>query len=285
MSTCGRPIVYRISPWRRGLFAGLGGLIMLPMLIGAIATGNGGFLAAMVIVFVIWGPCYYLVHAARIILSEDGVQFRQVGYHLESKWENVCRLWLVKGQEGFELIQPMENYSAKLLAGTADTQLTIHGAAIDAVPGEDRRPLVMARRFIPIEAFAYYFQNGNLLDDIRSFAPQIADQPFGDVELQAARPAEQPTSSTGSNVMVVVIIVAAVALGLAMATDVLPENVQGMIAVALRVVILLCVAAYAVCNIAWTVSYARAGRWGKAALSALFAILQLLICLAAFGNF
>lgn len=286
MSTGGRPIVYRISPWRRGLFAGLGGLIMLPMLIGAIATGNGGFLAGMLIVFVIWAPCYYLVHAARIILSEDGVQFRQVGYHLESKWENVAGLWLVKGQQGFELIQPMENYSAKLLAGTADTQMIVHGAAVDAVPGEDRRPLVLARRFIPIEAFAYYVENGNLLEDIRRFAPQIADQPFGDVELQAARPhAEQTKSSTGSNVLVAVLLIAAVVLGIAMGTDVLPENVQGMLAIAFRVVILLCIAFYAVYNIVWTFSYAREGRWGKAALAAVFAIIQVLFCLAILGNF
>ena len=68
--------VYRISPWRRGLFAGLGLLIALPLLIVGIVTREAGGFVGCAIVTAIWAPCYYLVHSARLILSAKGVQFR-----------------------------------------------------------------------------------------------------------------------------------------------------------------------------------------------------------------
>ena len=277
--------VYRIGPWRRGIFAGIGLIFMIPMFVGALITREAGLAVGGVVFLLIWAPCYWLVHSARLILSAEGVQFRQFGYNLASPWENVVRLWLIKGQQGFELSRPMENYSAKLLAGTAETRITMQGVPMDFVPGEHRKGLVVDRKFIPAEAFAYYFDRGNLLADIRRYAPQIADDPLRDADLVAtATETDQKPMGIAGWVALGSIVAVALTLGILMGTNSVPENVQRGAVTVIEGLIFLALGAYGVVNIVSSYNYARTGRWGRAALTAVFALLQVLICLAILGN-
>lgn len=275
--------VYRISPWRRGLFAGLGFLIMLPILIAGLVSQNAGMFVACGIIALIWAPCYYLVHSARLILSAEGVQFKQLGYGLSTSWENVTRLWLLKGQEGFELAQPMENFSARMLSGTADSQFVVQSAVVDPVPGEDRRGLVVARRFIPLDGFVYWVDRGDLLDEIRRFAPQVADNPLRAIPV-AENQTGQSENGKGQGVLIGSIIAGAVILGILMGSDLLPINVQWGIEKIIRVIIFVCIAIYAVFNLTWSVIYVRSGSWGRAALAALFGLMQVAFCILLFAS-
>lgn len=276
MSQSDQKRIYYISPWRSRIFAGIGLALILPM--AAIGVVQPAMFVVCALIAMIWGPCYYLVATTRLILSSDGVEFKQIGYRLASPWQNVARIWLLEGQEGFELREPMDSFSAKLLSGTAETTLIVHGVPLDPVPGEQRRHLVQAKQFIPIEAFAYWFQHGDLLEEIRRYAPDAVEHAVRPVEAAPGEIATPRPSWATRDYFVVAIVVGALALGLLMATNVLPVAVQRGIEKSLTGVIFVCLALYALANMYWTVGHVRNGRWGRAVLGLLFALIQILFC-------
>ena len=174
----------------------------------------------------------------------------------------------------------MQNFSAKLLSGTADSQFVAQGALVDPVPGEARRGLVVARQFIPIEAFAYWIERGDLLDEIQRFAPRLAENRLSSLSLSQDPTGElQKTTGTGEWILIGSIIVAAVIFGGLLGADVLPLNVQWGAERVIRAITFVCLSAYAVFNFTWSVMHARSGRWGRAALAAVFGMLQVLFCI------
>jgi hypothetical protein len=111
---------------------------------------------------------HLLVSYARLIVTDQGVSLRQVGYHLDAPWGQVERLIRDTGREGFVLSHPMETRSARRLG--AFRSQSIGGLSYY---DEERKALLAEGRFIPIEAFGWHLRRGDLEARIGRLAPHL----------------------------------------------------------------------------------------------------------------
>ncbi len=109
-----------------------------------------------------------------LVLTPEGISRYNVGYTLSTSWDNIIELRLTRGFEGLILRQPMEDRGAHRFAVAAGARFGI--GAVPLYPTEIVK-MIKAHRFIPIEAFAYWFKHGKLGDEIAGYAPGIAVQP------------------------------------------------------------------------------------------------------------
>lgn len=168
----GKRVVYHISPLRfwlvPGLFLVLAGLVFV-MVFGdsradrpetkEVAVYMGLFFLAFAIV------AYFLMRYTRLVLSPEGVKLYQFGYRLETMWNNIDYLDDSEIQ-GLVLRRSMECSEAYTLSNARN--LAINGEAF--YTGEQIR-LLAERRFIPLNAFAYWFDRGNLREDLNTYIP------------------------------------------------------------------------------------------------------------------
>lgn len=112
---------------------------------------------------------YLLLRYSRLELSERGIKVYQIGYTLETAWDNVAALYDVVGAEGLVLHRPMQCRGASVLRGFRNTSA---GAGLRFY-NHEQVPLLAERRFIPIEAFAYWLKHGRLHDDLMRHAPSV----------------------------------------------------------------------------------------------------------------
>ena len=110
---------------------------------------------------------YLLLRYTRLELSERGVKLYQFGYTLESPWDNVAAFYDVKRAEGLVLHRPMECKGASVLRAFRKTGT---GGAV-RMYNDEQVSLLADRRFIPIEAFAYWLRHGRLREDLVRHAP------------------------------------------------------------------------------------------------------------------
>jgi hypothetical protein len=192
--------VYRISPWRRavlwcvlGPFAAAGlGL----WAIGADAqtrTAGAVVVAVMAACLAAW---HWLSARTALVLTPAGVQLRQLGMNLDAAWSDIGALSLVRGREGFVLDAPIVGAGAARLAA-------LRGIGAYGVPLYDgeQRALMLERRFIPIEAFAWHAYHGTLADDVARLAPHVR---IG----TASHGAQSPADETPRVVLWTVLLVA-----------------------------------------------------------------------------
>lgn len=154
---------YRVSPSRQAVFYVMWGGIAGPFLLGGICFKHEGMLVVGVFISLLTSPILALVtFYVKLLLFEDGLILRQLGYTLSTRWSNVVEFDATKGREGFVLREPIEDKGAYQLA-----RLVGQSAGMNNSMYRGGRPdLVAERRFIPIEPFGFWVRHGKLLDDI-----------------------------------------------------------------------------------------------------------------------
>ena len=154
-----------------GVFIALGVLLLVCAAPSAEepAAQNAFLLTAL---FVLGCACllYLLLRFPRLELSERGIKLYQIGYTLETAWDNVAALYDVAGAEGLVLHRPMPCRGASVLRAFRKTGT---GAGLRFY-NVDQVQLLADRRFIPIEAFAYWLKHGGLRDDLVCRAPSLS---------------------------------------------------------------------------------------------------------------
>ena len=154
--------VYHVSPLRLWLPTGAFGAGGILLLVSAQLTDdavmqNALFLTA---IFLLVCTCviYLSVRFARLELTESGVKLRQIGYTLETTWDNIEKLYDARRAEGLVLRRPMDASGAGVLRAFRSTGV---GAGIRMYNTEQIQWLA-EQRFIPIDAFAYWLDRGDL---------------------------------------------------------------------------------------------------------------------------
>lgn len=271
------PRVYRLSPRRRAILYGSWALLGLPLLVGGMVTGEPGLLVGGVLVSAVMLPLLLWVDfAAKLIVSADGIETRQVGARLQSSWANVAGLRLVPGSEGFVLREPMSGSGPQRFAGAS--QVRFQGAALyDDV----RLQLISERRFIPIEAFAYWWTRGDLRAAIARAAPDLearTDPSGGPVPGTSG-----PEGMSKSRIWLLVLFIA-VLIGIGVGINFLPPDARRVTFRVLLVPVGLAFAVLAGRNFLAAIRLLGARRWGGGALWFCLALVQVGIVLAILGE-
>jgi hypothetical protein len=274
------PSVYHVSPLRQMLFLLPWGLIAIPMLIAGIVAKEPALFVVVLLISLIWSPLAYAVCIyTRLIISADGVDLRQLGYRLQSTWDNIDSLDRTPGLEGFVLREPLQGRGALRLASASGLQLVVGGASMPGYTG-GRQDLVAQSRFIPIEPFAHWLKKGDLASVIAQHAPRLMD---------GSTPAPPPPAaaapmSLGTKVMLTVTIAGSLALGLALATGQFNAGAEIWIYRILQGAMGVAAGVYAIVNLVNIVRHAKHNHWGWAFVSLLFAILAFCGMLVMFSD-
>ena len=165
--------VYRISPLRfwlpTGFFIALGVVLLVCAgFSSAEPDSQRAFFLTGLFLFGCAAVLYVLLRYTRLEVSERGVKVYQFGYTLETAWDNVAALYDVAGAEGLVLHRPMEGGGASVLRAFRKT-----GTRSLRLYNDEQVRLLAERRFIPIEAFAYWLKHGRLRGDLARHAPAV----------------------------------------------------------------------------------------------------------------
>lgn len=166
--------VYHLSPLRMWLTSGM--VVIIPIFILALAFSDkpasahtrnltiyiGIFFFAFAAVMIL------ILRYTRLALSADGIKLYQLGFKLETDWNNVAYLYDAPGGEGLVLHRPMECRGARLLSIFRNVE--VEGVNLY---GDEQIRFIAEHRFIPIEAFAYWLKKGQLRDDLIRHAPAL----------------------------------------------------------------------------------------------------------------
>src|SRR5262249_8863431 len=160
--------VYHISPIRLWLLPGPLIVLTIAMLMIAFLTTDRSAQAGCAILAIIFFTMTIvfspLMIYPRLILSEEGITLHQVGYKLETTWANVAELHDFRSSEGLILHRSMECRGAYLMRFFAYRTLQYSRIYDDL-----QSRYLSERRYIPIEAFAYWLKHGQLRDDLARY--------------------------------------------------------------------------------------------------------------------
>ena len=127
MKTSTEPRSYPVSPVRRWII--LGTFTPILLLAGFLLLGEEpqvGLILLLVISPILalaqWVVCY-----TRLILSSEGVVWRQVGCRIEADWGNIASARLDRGREGFIGHEPFKGPGVKRMAA-------LRGMGVKGVP-------------------------------------------------------------------------------------------------------------------------------------------------------
>jgi hypothetical protein len=270
---------YQISPRRRAVLYGCWGIMAVPLVIGGLASQEPALTTAGVLVSAIMLPLFWIVlRVARLTLTSEGLEVRQVGASMKTSWTNVAGVRLDRGSEGFVLREPLSSPGAARMADAAN--VVVRGAPLY---DDERRRLLTEQRFIPIEAFAYWLHRGDLRDAVAGFAPHVFS-PAASAEVAALTGHRSPQKlSTGRLMLIVSVIGVAMAAGVAIAMQ--PALEQSIAVQALEAIVGVALGVIAIGNVMSAVHRVRARRYASGLLWAIVAGLQILIVLAMLGHF
>ena len=180
--------VYYISPRRRGVLLGIWLMFTVFFVGGAWYASDPALLIVGAIVGLIIGSVFAIAGwwYPRLVVDTGGIALCQLGWSLSTTWENVAAARLIRGSEGLILRQPLNSKGANTLAAFRGV-----GVAGAAYYGPEQQQLIAERRFIPLEAFEYWFRHGDLREVIVGRAPWIADNP-DQPSIEAVAPPRQP---------------------------------------------------------------------------------------------
>jgi hypothetical protein len=261
---------YGISPRRRNVLIAAGLLITLPLLLAGLLASDPALLGAGALVTAIIGPIFVLaIRSARLVVSEHGIELRQLGARVTTSWDNVAGLRLDRGREGLVLHRPLAGAGAERLAAAAS--VTFQGAWLE---DPERRALIMEQRLIPIEAFAYWIEHGDLRAILTARVPALSAP-------EAWRPPAPPKLPPWRVALIVAIILAAMGAGavLALASPATQLRAQRILAIPAG----LAIAVYALANAGAAVRFWRRGRYGWSVLWSAMAAVQALVVVAILG--
>lgn len=108
----------------------------------------------------------------RMSISEKGIDVRgTLGFKpLFVPWENIERIRAKHGSEALILKESLQTKSAKSMANWS-------GIYIRGVPyyDDEQRGFINQLRYVPIDAFGWWFEHGNLKTKIQEFAPSLIE--------------------------------------------------------------------------------------------------------------
>lgn len=180
--TTGDSVCYHISPLRQALpWFTLGpvfitGLVLsvfpeerLPGIILCAATAAG---------IILW---HLILRYIRLEISPQGVLLRQLGFTMAVPWENIDHYWPGKRREGFVTRTPLGGKGARRLA-------RISGFTYEGTPAysPEQQFWMSAKRWIPIESFAYAMRDGRMREVVDRLAPGLLDRPALSIEQLSA---------------------------------------------------------------------------------------------------
>jgi hypothetical protein len=264
------PRTYGVSPMRRNALIGVWLFLTLPLRVAGVWLPEPGLLVSAALISATVVPILVLVlRAAHLHVNNDGIELRQLGLRVATPWDNIAGVRLVRGREGIVLHRPIEGKGAERLAASA--AIRIRGASFyDA----EQQQLIIEHRFIPIEAFAYWLEHGDLRQVLQSrLSASVAFE-------SAARVA--PERLTGGRLALAGAIIAAAlagGVGLALASPETQARAERILAIPIGLAMVAYVAANAVA--AWR--YLKHGNIGWFLLWASMAIVQALIAVAIWG--
>jgi hypothetical protein len=121
-------------------------------------------LATAATTFCIIFPWIFVVGYTRLFLTPAGLELRQLGYRLRTTWDNIQEIRLDRFCEGLVLRHPLEGGG----------RLALKAGLL--LPGWYRgwqAEKVRSGLWIPLDPFAWHLRHGNLLEEMRRFAPEL----------------------------------------------------------------------------------------------------------------
>lgn len=142
--------------------------------LGSLATGLlvSGMAPSERSAFLLVGPVlgvvsvfiWLLIRYSRIVIDPHGIVHRQVGYRIESTWDNVCA------------IEEHEGWLYLVLDNGSTTGPLLRGALSVTPPGlmvSPRPDLLAEGRLIDLTAFRWHWKHGDLAQRIRERTPHL----------------------------------------------------------------------------------------------------------------
>jgi hypothetical protein len=159
---------YRVSPARLAVIPVFLLLLEIALLAGSCLVGTPrerfALLATAGTTFCIIFPFVFLVRYTRLSLSPGGLEVRQLGYRLKTTWDNIQEIRLDRGCEGLVLREPMKGGGVLALKTGFLLPVWYRSWQVD---------LVSRGVWIPLEPFSWHFRHGDLLEEIRRYAPGL----------------------------------------------------------------------------------------------------------------
>lgn len=151
-------------------------LVVFLGLVFGLLTGNRILLVAAGLLTMLAMPvCIWLVRQlrqTRLGVGKEGLRLRGVlgREEVELLWDAIERLHVDSRHQVIVLREPFDHPVTKSMARAG--QVRFSDAPPDAMMQSD---LVAQQRWIPFESFAGWFERGKLLDEIRRYAPRLAE--------------------------------------------------------------------------------------------------------------
>lgn len=167
---------FKISPRRRLILLTTAGFfISIPTLlaISSIITKDSSIAAAAGIVLCIMLPfaayMFFCAWYPRLKVCSDGLELRGIiGFApFKVRWEQIERIRLLPGSEAFILNQAIQTRASKQWANWSG--VSYRGAPMY---DQEQRELINQARYVPFEAFAWWLENGSLLQTLKNHIPE-----------------------------------------------------------------------------------------------------------------
>ena len=285
--------VFSLSPPRKILiYGGAAFFLLVPLLLfaGYIISTDQALLTAAIIVACIMLPAFvFMVYVARtpkLKLDPSGVELRGLlGYsNIKVDWQQIKSIRVVPGSEGLILKDQSQNKTLKRLSNWAG--LSYRGSKFY---DREQEILISEQRFVPLQGFGYWFENGNLLNAIREFAPNLV------VDFEARRREAFEAAKTGKKVVVIVslltlmVLVTAVAFAI-LQPEISPESQRKLeqfgnaFEKGLTWFLVLLFLLHSVLNFNSAYRFAKRRKFGVAIFWFLLALIQVAFCILVLGS-
>ena len=281
-------VSYTISPRRRLLLLCVAGLFLFiptALLVCAAFSSDAALITAGAIVTCIMLPfAVFMCFCAwypRLTVADDGIHLRGIiGFAPFSvAWEMLENLRLNPGSEALILRQALQTRAARSWSNWSGVNLSGSPLYDDA-----QKQLINAALYVPIEAFAWWFEYGDLLAAMRKHAPAIFEH------FEARRAAAKQARKSDRKMITIVSAITASVIALAVIagiyySDTFDGSKIGSIAnltmSSLGYVVALVLGLYAICNLATAFRFATARKFGLAIFWLVAAIVQFLLAILA----
>jgi hypothetical protein len=266
--------IYGPNPRARNIMLGVWLLFAVSLTLFGLIDRDPAILLVAVIFSAITLPIFwYVLHAAKLVLTVDGIELRQVGASVSTPWGNIAAVRMQRGAEGLVLHQPMTGKGAERLAA-------VSGISVGGAPMYDevRRQLLYEKRFIPLNGFSYWLHKGDLHGVIKERATAIVDDAA--LASSAVIPPPPVKLSRLRIALIVALIVTSAGLGI---TAAIVPSVMAIVERGMACLLMLALGVYALINLNAAAIHFRAGRYGWFTLWLLVAVMQGLFAFAALG--
>src|SRR3569833_249715 len=174
------PTVYHMSPRRRWLLLGIGGLLIAGpgvMIVSGSIIGDNALMAVGFVfglfmfplaIFMIW-----MGNFPRLTVSPQGIVARGVvGFStVDVPWDGIEKLLMRPNKQAFVLRSPLNTKAAKRLSRWR--HMTYRGVPMY---DDEQKQYIAEERYVQIAVFYYWFKHGELLNEIRAYAPRLGEQ-------------------------------------------------------------------------------------------------------------